>query len=240
MLVMKIIVSVITLAVVVVGVLSLIDDSPYGFVDFYDNLGVNLIVFGIAGIVLSLGLWLKIRAMLFISIILFIILVAAEIIIAIGNKKEKEKRKDEASKKTFTKNVIEEFPKEMISMAYYFVDKSLKLTKVTEGTEEQTKSGKIIVSTNILNNIIEIPNDIPGKLLEINKDSVKIQFGSDVDKSLVFEITEKNEFKLKTKDKLMVSYDKSEYEADKEPIILFKFQKNISEKTVSRKETGAW
>lgn len=158
----------------------------------------------------------------------------------IKESKQKKIEEEKSTIKNFTKNVIEEFPKEMISMAYYFVNESLKLTKVTKGTEEQTKSGKIIVSTNILNNIIEIPNDISGKLLEINKDNIKIQFGSDADKSLVFEITEKNEFKLKTKDKLIVSYDKSEYKADKEPIILFKLQKNISEKTVSRKETGAW
>lgn len=65
----------------------------------------------------------------------------------IKESKQKKIEEEKSTIKNFTKNVIEEFPKEMISMAYYFVNESLKLTKVTKGTEEQTKSGKIIVST---------------------------------------------------------------------------------------------
>lgn len=168
-----------------------------------------------------------------------VVIVGIGIALAFLPKENKDSKKKSEIKK-LTRSIVEEFPQDLLSMAYYYVDRDLCLRKATEESEELTESGKVVVSTSKLNNMVEIPDNIPGKLLEINEDEIRIQFGSDTDKSLVFVLDEKDSFKLSVDENSLVAYDKLEYKADSQPEVLFKLKKRFNEKTVSRREKGAW
>lgn len=147
--------------------------------------------------------------------------------------------KEDNQIKTFTSEMLKNYSMETLKISYFYIDKNLTLTKTTEDIEKYSENGKIIVSRNRLNNIIEIPNNIPGKLIFSNEKAVCIQFGKDENCFLRFELTDVNTYELKT-NKEKVFYGDSEYFVNSRPIVLINLKEIFNEKTVSVVETGAW
>lgn len=158
-----------------------------------------------------------------------------------SGKKEEQKKQENQSRTNLTIESFDLFSEETLKMAYYYVDEDLKLTAVSSETGKETVDGQVVVSTNKTNNIVEIPNDIPGKLIFHDGNEVKIQFGKSENCYLIFEIAENdNKYKLKVENKEVINYDGKEYVVDGSPCVLYKLKENYSENTVLRKETGAW